>query len=95
MCVRPSGSAHQPPPSSAHVRVTPSLCAVVFCCRYIDLFWNFSSMYNWVLKVCFISASAAIVYYVRFGPPQKATYNAEQDAFPVQYLIGPCALAGA
>ena len=27
-------------------------CAVVFCARYVDLFWNFSSMYNWVLKIC-------------------------------------------
>ena len=94
MCVRPSGSAHQPPPSSAHVRVTPSLCAVVFCCRYIDLFWNFSSMYNWFLKVLFIACSGAIVYFMRFGAPQRATYNPELDAFPVQYLLGPCALLG-
>ena len=69
-------------------------CAVVFCARYVDLFWNFSSMYNWVLKICFISASLAIVYFMRFGTPQKATYNADQDAFPIQYLIGPCALLG-
>mmetsp|Transcript_31455 Transcript_31455/g.53809 ORF Transcript_31455/g.53809 Transcript_31455/m.53809 type:complete len:162 (+) Transcript_31455:61-546(+) len=51
-------------------------------------------MYNWVLKVMFIGASATIVYTMRFGAPQKATYNAEQDAFPVQYLLGPCALLG-
>lgn len=72
----------------------PWLCAVVFCSRYIDLLWNFSSMYNWILKICFISASLAIVYFMRYGAPQKATYNAEQDAFPIQYLIGPCALLG-
>ena len=51
-------------------------------------------MYNWILKICFISASLAIVYFMRYGAPQKATYNAEQDAFPIQYLIGPCALLG-
>jgi ER lumen protein retaining receptor len=81
--------------SSAGISLrTQELYAIVFCARYVDLFWNFSSMYNWVLKICFISASLAIVYFMRFGTPQKATYNADQDAFPIQYLIGPCALLG-
>lgn len=26
---------------------TQFLYALVFVCRYLDLFWNFSSMYNW------------------------------------------------
>jgi len=73
---------------------TQELYAIVFCSRYIDLFWNFSSMYNWFLKVVFIGCSGAIVYFMRFGPPQKATYNPDLDAFPIQYLIGPCALVG-
>lgn len=73
---------------------TQELYLIVFVARYIDLFWNFSSMYNWILKVVFISASVAIVYFMRYGAPQKATYNAEQDAFPIQYLIGPCLLVG-
>jgi len=73
---------------------TQELYLIVFAARYIDLFWNFSSMYNWVLKVLFIGASSAIVYFLRFGKPQQATYNAELDAFPIQYLVGPCALLG-
>ena len=73
---------------------TQELYAIVFCSRYIDLFWNFSSMYNWFLKVIFIGCSGAIVYFMRFGPPQRATYDPEKDAFPVQYLLGPCALLG-
>lgn len=73
---------------------TQELYALVFCSRYVDLFWNMASWYNWVLKVVFIVSSLTIVYFIRFGPPQKATYNAEQDAFPVQYLIGACALLG-
>ncbi len=68
--------------------------AVVFISRYVDLFWNFNSTYNWVLKVCFISASVAIVYIMRYGAPQKATYDPQLDAFPVQYLLGPCAVLG-
>jgi len=73
---------------------TQELYALVFCSRYIDLAWNLASWYNCVLKVVFIAASLTIVYFLRFGPPQKATYSAEQDAFPVQYLIGGCALLG-
>ena len=63
---------------------TQELYAIVFCSRYIDLFWNFSSMYNWFLKVIFIGC----------GGPKRATYDPEKDAFPVQYLLGPCALLG-
>ena len=51
-------------------------------------------MYNWFLKILFIGCSSAIVYFMRFGAPQRATYNAELDSFPMQYLIGPCALCG-
>jgi hypothetical protein len=72
----------------------PPALPVVFATRYIDLLWNFSSLYNYVLKLLFIAASAAIVYFIRFGAPQKATYNAEEDTFPVQYLLAPCAVLG-
>lgn len=51
-------------------------------------------MYNWVLKILFIGCSVTIVYIMRFGKPQVATYNAELDAFPVQYLLGPCVILG-
>ena len=73
---------------------TQELYMCVFCFRYIDLLWNFSSMYNWFLKILFIGASGAIVYIMRFGAAQKASYNADQDSFPIQYLLGPCAIAG-
>lgn len=70
------------------------LLAVVFCSRYIDLLWNFNSLYNYVLKICFIVASLTLVYVMRFGASQKASYNPEVDAFPIQYLIAPCAVLG-
>merc|ERR1719253_1351378 len=73
---------------------TQEMYAVVFVARYIDLFWNFSSFYNIILKILFIGCSVTIVYIMRYGKPQVATYNAELDAFPVQYLLGPCALLG-
>ena len=69
-----------------------SSVAVVFW--YIDLFWNFSSIYNWFLKVLFISALERSSTSCAYGAPQKATYNPDLDNFPVQYLLGPCALLG-
>ena len=30
---------------------TQCLYVLVFCTRYIDLLWNFASMYNWCMKV--------------------------------------------
>jgi len=73
---------------------TQELFLAVFCSRYIDLFWNFSSYYNWFLKVIFIGCSGAIVYFIRMGAPQRATYSADLDSFPIQYILGPCALLG-
>lgn len=30
---------------------TQILYVIVFCTRYMDLLWNFASMYNWCMKV--------------------------------------------
>ena len=67
---------------------------MVFCARYLDLFWNWLSYYNVVMKIIFIVSSVAIVYIIRFGVPHKDTYNAEDDTFPYLYLIVPAALLG-
>jgi ER lumen protein retaining receptor len=73
---------------------TQELYAIVFLMRYLDLFWNFLSIYNWVMKVVFIISSLSIVYIIRFGVPHKETYNKEDDAFPTQYLLIPTLLLG-
>lgn len=73
---------------------TQELYVIVFVARYLDLFWNFLSIYNWVMKVIFISSSSAIVYVMRFASPHKDSYNKEDDAFPTQYLLIPTALLG-
>ena len=67
---------------------------MVFCARYLDLFWNWLSYYNVVMKIIFIISSIAIVYTIRFGVPHKDTYNAEDDTFPYLYLIVPAAVLG-
>ena len=55
------------------------LFAVVYASRYLDLFTNFVSLYNTVMKVIFIAASVATVYmmYLKF----KATYDHNHDTF--------------
>ena len=40
------------PPLVAGISLkTQVLYVIVFCTRYIDLLWNFASMYNWCMKV--------------------------------------------
>ena len=55
------------------------LFAVVFTTRYLDLFTNFISVYNTVMKVFFLASSFGTVYlmYLKF----KATYDSNHDTF--------------
>lgn len=73
---------------------TQELYVLVFCARYIDLFWNHLSLYNSVMKVIFIGLSITIVHVMRRGVPQRSTYNPELDSFPHHWLVIPCVLLG-
>lgn len=61
------------------------LFAVVFSCRYLDLFTDFISLYNTVMKIVFLASSYATIYliYHRF----KSTYGKSYDTFRIEYLI--------
>ena len=63
--------------------------SMVFITRYLDLFTNFISLYNSVMKVVFISGSVATVYlmYMKF----KATYDSNHDTFRLEFLVVPVA----
>lgn len=69
-----------------------ALYLLVFCTRYLDIFYNFNSMYNWIMKIIFIGTSATIVYYMKFKSPSKDTYDAKQDSLFLPYIIAPCAI---
>lgn len=73
---------------------TQLLYVIVFAFRYIDLLWNFLSLYNSIMKVIFIASSIAIVYVMKCVAPHKDTYDEEDDAFPISYLIVPAAILG-
>jgi len=65
------------------------LFAITFIARYLDLFTNFVSLYNSVMKVVYLMASFATVYlmYVKF----KATYDHNHDTFRLEFLLLPTA----
>ncbi|KAL4658037.1 ER lumen protein-retaining receptor 3 [Arapaima gigas] len=63
------------------------LFALVFTTRYLDLFVNFISIYNTLMKVVFLALAYATVYliYFRF----RSTYDSEGDSFRVEFLLIP------
>lgn len=65
------------------------LFAVVFTCRYLDLFFDFVSLYNTIMKILFLASSYTTVYliYNKF----KSTYGRSQDTFRTEYLLGAVA----
>lgn len=70
---------------------TQELYVAVFATRYLlnlDLFLNFVSLYNTVMKVFFLSSSIYTVYLIRFK--LKHTYDKEHDSFRVLFLVVPC-----
>ncbi|KAK9826479.1 hypothetical protein WJX81_003460 [Elliptochloris bilobata] len=72
---------------------TQELYALVFICRYLDLFTRYVSLYNTVMKLVFLASSATIVYYMRFHRVVRNTYDKEVDTFRVVFLVAPCLLA--
>lgn len=65
------------------------LFAIVFTCRYLDLFTDFVSVYNTVMKLVFLAFSYTTVYLIYFK--FKTTYNRSQDTFRIEYLLGAVA----
>jgi len=71
---------------------TQELYLAVFVTRYLDLFWNFHSLYNSVFKVVYIGTSAMIIWYMRRHRSVKQTYDKDHDTFRYLFLVAPCAL---
>ncbi|KAF2346590.1 ER lumen protein retaining receptor [Trinorchestia longiramus] len=65
------------------------LFGMTFIARYLDIFTNFVSIYNSVMKVVYLAASFATLYlmYVKF----KATYDHNHDTFRLEFLVLPAA----
>ncbi|XP_004407197.1 PREDICTED: ER lumen protein retaining receptor 3-like [Odobenus rosmarus divergens] len=63
------------------------LFALVFTTRYLDLFTNFISIYNTVMKVVFLLCVYVAVYMI-YGKSRK-TFDSENDTFHLEFLLVP------
>ncbi|KAF6158337.1 hypothetical protein GIB67_022417 [Kingdonia uniflora] len=66
---------------------TQELYAIVFLTRYLDIFTDFISAYNTVMKIVFVASSAAIVWCMRMHRVVKRSYDKEVDSFRHEFLI--------
>lgn len=70
---------------------THELFLVVFLTRYLDLFFQFYSIYNSVMKVLYITSTSMIIYTIRFTEPICSTYDKAQDTFlHWKFAAAPC-----
>lgn len=66
---------------------TQELYALVFITRYLDLFTDFISVYNTIMKIVFISSSLALVWCMRQHPLVRRTYDKDLDTFRHYILV--------
>jgi ER lumen protein retaining receptor len=72
---------------------TQELYLIVFVCRYLDLFTSFYSVYNTVMKIMYITATAYVIYMVYRTEPFKTEYDKTQDSFlHWKFAVAPCAV---
>lgn len=69
---------------------TQILYLLVFLTRYIDLFFNFISLYNTAIKIFFIVSSLTNIYLVLIK--YKGTISNDLDNFRIEFLIIPAAI---
>lgn len=69
---------------------TQEFYLILFMCRYIDVFTNFISMYNTVMKLLFIATTAYIVYLMRV--PLRATYTPEPEGTKLSMFLVPACM---
>ena len=68
---------------------TQEIYLVVFCFRYMDLFLYYISLYNTIFKILFISATAVIIYLIKFKKPYSLGYDPNLDRFNHYMFIYP------
>jgi hypothetical protein len=66
------------------------LYTIVFLTRYIDLFFNFVSVYNTFMKIFFIGSSIATLYFMKMK--FKNSWDPKLDTLRIEMLIIPSAL---
>jgi ER lumen protein retaining receptor len=59
---------------------TQELYLIVFLTRYVDVFWNFLSLYNTTMKVLFIAVTMFVIYLMRFHGEVASTASDESGS---------------
>lgn len=81
------------PPFYAGISLkTQELYALVFATRYLDIFTDYISLYNTVMKLIFLGSSFSIVWYIRHHKIVRRSYDKDQDTFRHFFLVLPCLL---
>jgi ER lumen protein retaining receptor len=64
---------------------------IVFVTRYLDVLYNFVTLYLTFMKIIYIASTGYLIYIIRYKEsPIKNSYDRSLDAFPYEkYLIGP------
>ena len=71
---------------------TQELYVIVFASRYLDIFTDFISLYNTLMKLIFLGSSFSIVWYMRSHKIVRRSYDKDQDTFRHYFLLLPCLL---
>ncbi|KAH0470386.1 hypothetical protein M5K25_000368 [Dendrobium thyrsiflorum] len=69
---------------------TQELYALVFVSRYLNIFTDFISLYNTIMKLIFLGTSFSIVWYMRYHKVVRRSYDKDQDTFRHYFLVLPC-----
>ncbi|RPA81795.1 ER lumen protein retaining receptor [Ascobolus immersus RN42] len=70
---------------------TQILYLMVYCTRYLDIFWTFNaSLYNSSMKLVFILSTAYTIYLMR--TVYKTALDPQIDTFATYYLVGGAGL---
>ncbi|CAN6462784.1 unnamed protein product [Victoria cruziana] len=69
---------------------TQELYFLVFATRYLDIFTDYISLYNTVMKLIFLGSSFSIVWYMRHHKIVRRSYDKDQDTFRHFFLVLPC-----
>ena len=66
---------------------TQVLFLMVFCLRYIDIFFGIKTYYMTIMKIIFVVATAFTVYLMKFKKPYCLSYDEAADTFPFYVLF--------
>jgi ER lumen protein retaining receptor len=65
------------------------LFTIVYFTRYLDVFFTFISIYNTLMKLLFVGASATTVYMIFLHKQVQPTYDRNHDTFKMELIIAP------